>query len=173
MTSRNKYQKPLYAAKSSDFDEESSWKMRLKVHIATANEIVKALGAARDYSIQLFMVLQSLSQLKAHYKDEVSLFFAGSGVVAAFAPSKDLDTAEHLAKIIGNREELVMTETNNGQSMTPQAIPLIRPEDLMRLKRGYTANLIEPCPWPVLAHCPVYVDTPFAAGLDPNPYYRG
>ncbi len=142
-------------------------------NLGRLQEIVTALGAARDYSIQLFMALQSLAQLKAHYKNEVSLFFAGSGAVTAFAPSKDLETAEHLAKIIGNREELVMTETNNGQSLTPQAVPLIRPEDLMRLKRGYTANLIEPCPWPVLARCPVYVDTPFAEGLDPNPYYRG
>jgi type IV secretion system protein VirD4 len=136
-------------------------------------EVIKALGAARDYSIQLFMVLQSLSQLKAHYEKEVSLFFAGAGAVACFAPAKDLDTAEHLAKIIGNREEMVQTETNSGGSLTPQAVPLIRPEDLMRLPRGMTANLIEPCPWPVLAHCPVYPQTPFADGLDDNPYYRG
>jgi type IV secretion system protein VirD4 len=137
-------------------------------------EIIKALGAARDYSIQLFMVLQSLSQLKAHYEKELSLFFAGAGAVACFAPSKDWDTAEHLAiKIIGNREEMVRTENNNGESRSAQAIPLIRPEDLMRLPRGITANLIEPCPWPVLAHCPVYPQTPFGEGLDPNPYYRG
>ena len=120
------------------------------------------------------MVLQSLSQLKAHYEKELSLFFAGAGAVACFAPSKDWDTAEHLAiKIIGNREEMVRTENNNGELRSAQAIPLIRPEDLMRLPRGITANLIEPCPWPVLAHCPVYPQTPFGEGLDPNPYYRG
>lgn len=142
-------------------------------NLGRLQEIVKALGAARDYSIQSFMVLQSLSQLKAHYKDEVSLFFAGAGAVTAFAPSKDVDTAEHLAKIIGQREEMVRTENNNGESRSAQAIPLIRPEDLMRLPRGMTANLIEPCPWPVLAHCPVYTKTPFGDGLDDNPYYRG
>jgi type IV secretion system protein VirD4 len=136
-------------------------------------EVIKANGAARDYSIQLFIVLQSLSQLRAHYEKEVSLFFAGSGAVVAFAPAKDLDTAEHLAKIIGNREEMVQTETNNGGSLTPQAVPLIRAEDLMRMPRGLTANLIEPCPWPVLAHCPVYPQTPFGDGLDKNPYFRG
>jgi len=135
-------------------------------------EVIKALGASRDYSIQLFFVLQSLSQLKAHYAKEWPLFFCGSGSVSAFAP-RDLETAEHLAKIIGNREELVKTETNNGGSLTPQPTPLIRPEDLMRLGRNMTVNLIEPCPWPVLAHAPVYPQTPFAAGLDPNPYFRG
>jgi type IV secretion system protein VirD4 len=136
-------------------------------------EIIKALGAARDYSIQLFMVLQSLSQLKAHYEKEWPLFFAGSGAVACFAPSKDLETAQAIGNIIGNREEMVRTENNSGESRSAQAIPLIRPEDLMRLPRGYTATLIEPCPWPILAHCPVYPQTPFGEGLDPNPYYRG
>jgi type IV secretory pathway TraG/TraD family ATPase VirD4 len=110
--------------------------------------------------------------LRAHYKDEWPLFFAGSGAVTAFAP-RDWDTAEALSKYFGQRQEMVMTETSNGGSLTPQAVPLIRPEDLMRLPRGMTANLIEPCPWPVKAHCPVYTKTPFAAGLDANPYYRG
>ena len=58
-------------------------------------------------------------------------------------------------------------------STEPQAIPLVRPEDLMRLERGHTLNLIEPCPWPLLARVPVYPQTPYGAGLDPNPYYRG
>jgi type IV secretion system protein VirD4 len=141
-------------------------------NVGRLTEIIKALGAARDYSIQLFMVLQSLSQLKAHYEKEWPLFFSGSGAVMAFAP-RDLDTAEILSKIIGCRQEMVQTETNSGGSLTPQAIPLVRPEDLMRLERGQTVNLIEPCPWPVLAQAPVYPQTPYAAGLDPNPYFRG
>jgi type IV secretion system protein VirD4 len=140
--------------------------------IGRLEEIIKALGAARDYSIQLFFFLQSLSQLKAHYKDEWPLFFAGSGAVTCFAP-RDWDTAEALSKYFGQREEMVRTENNNGESRSAQAIPLIRPEDLMRLPRGMTANLIEPCPWPVLAHCPVYPQTPFGEELDANPYFRG
>jgi type IV secretion system protein VirD4 len=141
-------------------------------NLGRLQEIVKALGAARDYSIQMAFVLQSLSQLRAHYEKEVDLFFCGSGAVSSFAP-RDWQTAEQLSKMFGNRMEMVQTETNNGGSLTPQAVPLVRPEDLMRLKRGQTVNLIEPCPWPVLADVPVYPDTPYAAGLDPNPYYRG
>jgi type IV secretion system protein VirD4 len=141
-------------------------------HIGRLQEVVKALGAARDYSIQMAFVLQSLSQLRAHYEKEVDLFFCGSGAVSSFAP-RDWQTAEQLSKMFGNRMEMVQTETNNGGSLTPQAVPLVRPEDLMRLKWGQTVNLIEPCPWPVLADVPVYPHTPYAAGLDPNPYYRG
>jgi type IV secretion system protein VirD4 len=89
-------------------------------------EIIKALGAARDFSIQLMMILQSLSQLKAHYEKEYELFFTGSGSITTFA-TRDLCTAEYLSKYYGNRLEMVQTETNNGGSLTPQAIPLIRP----------------------------------------------
>jgi len=141
-------------------------------NLGRLQEIVKALGAARDYSIQMAFVLQSLSQLKAHYEKEWPLFFAGSGAVTSFAP-KDWETAEQISKHCGNRQEMVQTESNNGGSLTPQAIPLVRPEDLMRLEVGQTVNMIEPCPWPVLARAPVYPQTPWAAGLDPNPYYRG
>jgi hypothetical protein len=59
-----------------------------------------------------------------------------------------------LSKLFGNREEIVPTETVNGVSMTPQAIPLIRPEDISRLGRGETINLIQPCPWPVRGVAP-------------------
>jgi hypothetical protein len=41
------------------------------------------------------------------------------------------------------------------------------------LGRGETVGKIEPCPWPVRGIAPVYTQTPFANGLDPNPYYRG
>jgi type IV secretion system protein VirD4 len=141
-------------------------------NLGRLDEILKALGASRDYSIQLMMILQSLSQLKAHYEKEWELFFTGSGSITTFA-TRDLCTAEYLSKYYGNRLEMVQTETNNGGSLTPQAIPLIRPEDLMRIERGQTVNLIEPCKFPVLADVPVYPLTPWAAGLDPNPYYRG
>jgi len=141
-------------------------------NLGRLQEIIKALGAARDYSIQLFMVLQSLSQLKAHYEKEWPLFFAGSGAVAAFA-SRDFETAEQLSKLCGNREERVQTETNSGGTVTPQSIPLARPEDLMRLERGQTVNFIEPCPWPVVARAPVYAQLDFCEDLAPNPYYRG
>jgi type IV secretion system protein VirD4 len=140
--------------------------------LGTVGEISKALTAARGYSIQLIMILQSLSQLEKHYKDDWNDFFTGSGAVVLFRP-KDLKTAEHLSKIYGNREEKVQTETNNGGSITPTATPLIRAEDLMRIQRGQTVTIIENCKWPILASAPLYVDTPFGEGLDPNPFYRG
>jgi hypothetical protein len=43
----------------------------------------------------------------------------------------------------------------------------------MRLEHGQTVTIIENCKWPILASAPVFTKTPYGAGLDPNPYYRG
>jgi type IV secretion system protein VirD4 len=135
--------------------------------------IPKALGVARDYSITLWFVLQNLAQLKTHYPKEWSLFFTGSGAKNCFRPG-DFETAEYFSKLIGNAERYVLTENQSGgASLTPHAIPLIRPEDLMRLGKGMTVNLIDPCPYPILAEVPVYTQTPWNEGLDLNPYFRG
>ena len=136
-------------------------------------DIPKALGALRDFSGCFWFVLQNLPQLKMHYPKEWSLFFTGSGVKSCFRCA-DLETAEYFSKLLGNREQYVMTENPaGGMSLNQQALPLIRPEDLMRLPPRVTVNLIDPCPYPILANVPIYTQTPWNEGLDPNPYYRG
>ncbi len=137
------------------------------------SEIRNALNLSRDYSVQLWVFLQNLAQLKTHYAKDWTSFFSGAGSVTTFKTG-DRETAEELAKMYGDREEYIQTQTPDGRgSMTPHAIPLIRPEDIGRLGRGETINLIEPCDMPVLGSAPVYPQTPYGARLDPNPYYRG
>ena len=103
----------------------------------------------------------------------INSFFTGSGAKNCFRPG-DFETAEYFSKLIGSTERYVLTENQNGgASLTPHAIPLIRPEDLMRLGKGMTVNLIDPCPYPILGEVPVYTQTPWNEGLDPNPYFRG
>ncbi len=136
------------------------------------SEIENALNLSRGYRIQLWMFLQNLAQLKGNYKDKWESFFTGAGAVTSFNTG-DTETAEHLAKMYGNREELIATQTATGLSNTPHAIPLIRPEDIGRLERGETINLVEPCKMPVKGSAPVYTQTRFNEGLDPNPYFHG
>jgi type IV secretion system protein VirD4 len=140
--------------------------------LGAVNEISKALTAARGYSIQLLMVLQSLSQIKAHYPQEYPQFFTGSGAIVSFAP-KDNETADYLSKMYGNKEEKVMTVNASGESLTPTATPICRPEDVMRLGQSEIIALIDGCKWPIAARAPVYVELDIAQGLDRNPYYRG
>lgn len=141
-------------------------------NLGRLSQILSALNMSRDYSIQLFLFLQNLAQLKASYPKDWTSFFSGAGAVTTFETG-DTETQEELSKLYGNREEYIQTETNNGISNTPHAIPLIRPEDISRLGRGDTINLIDPCKMPVQGHAPVYPETPWTEGLDPNPYYRG
>jgi type IV secretion system protein VirD4 len=141
-------------------------------NIGKLSQILSALNISRDYSLQLWMFFQNSGQLKAAYPKEYASFFSGAGCISTFA-TNDNETAELLSKLFGNREEIVPTITVQGESLSPQAIPLIRPEDISRLGRGCTISLIQPCPWPVRGVAPVYTQTPFADGLDPNPYYRG
>ena len=84
-----------------------------------------------------------------------------------------METAEQLAKIYGNTEKSVPTQTATGVSNTPHAIPLIRPEDINRLAHGRTISIIEPCNMPIESSAPVYPKTDYGQGLDPNPYFHG
>lgn len=136
------------------------------------SQINTALTVARGFRVQLWCFLQNLAQLKGNYKDRWQSFFTGAGAVTSFKTG-DMETAEYLAKIYGNKPEYVMTQSARGVSNTPQAIPLIRPEDIGRLPRGETISVIEPCAMPVRGCAPVYVETRYADGLDPNPYHHG
>jgi type IV secretion system protein VirD4 len=142
--------------------------------------IETALGVARDYGIQLHVMLQYLSQIKDLYPQRWHGFFSGAGAVAAFAP-RDWETAEFLAKFCGERTTTIQSsnvglgqdgKVTPGQSWSPQTQPLIRPEDLTRMPRGRMLCLIEPEGMPFFTQAPVYTETPFAAGLDDNPYFR-
>jgi type IV secretion system protein VirD4 len=141
-------------------------------NLGRLSQIVTALTTARGLRIQLWMFLQNLAQLKTHYKDDWTNFFTGSGAVTSFRTG-DNETAEYLANAYGNQEQAVETQTHSGGSLTPQAIPLIRKEDLGRIPDGEVINLIKPCPWPIRASTPVYPRTRFNDGLDPNPYFHG
>ncbi|MHB8270221.1 type IV secretory system conjugative DNA transfer family protein [Bradyrhizobium sp.] len=141
-------------------------------NLGRLTQVMSALNLSRDYSIQFFMFLQNLGQLKVSYPKDWTSFFSGAGALTTFQTG-DSETQEELSKLFGNREENIQTETLNGVSNTPHAIPLIRAEDISRLGRGDTINLIEPCAMPIKGQAPIYTQTPWSDGLDPNPYYRG
>jgi type IV secretion system protein VirD4 len=143
-------------------------------NLGRLQEVVKALNMARSARVQLMFFLQYIGQLQASYKAEVGSFFSGSGATITFKTGAlDTETAEHLAKAFGNQEMRIQTETKGGGSVKPEAIPLIRAEDISRLEAGKTISLIEPCPWPIKANVPVYTQTHLNEGLDPNPTYFG
>jgi len=141
-------------------------------NLGSLSEIETALNLSRGYRIQLWLFLQNLGQLKGNYKDKWGAFFSGAGAITSFRTG-DMETAEQLAKFYGNKEQIVPTQTATGESDTPHANPLIRPEDINRLGQGEMISMIEPCKMPIKGIAPVYPQTRFNEGLDPNPYYHG
>jgi type IV secretion system protein VirD4 len=144
-------------------------------NLGRLQEVVSALYMAAYARIQLVFFLQDFGQLKRAYEGEMSSFFSGAGAMTTFAPGAlDNETKEHLAKAFGNQEKHVQTETQGGGSVKPEAIPLIRAEDIGRLGFGETITMIEPCKWPVETVAPIYIDMPyFNEGLAPSPYPHG
>jgi len=138
--------------------------------------IENAMGIARGFGVQLWPILQDLNQLHALYKDRWQTFVGARGALTAFAP-QDWFTAEYLSKLCGEKTEMVenMSETVTGdrsRGWSPQGFPLFRPEELMGFGGNRALCFVDPVARPFFTKTPRYPDTPFNAGLDPNPYYR-
>jgi type IV secretion system protein VirD4 len=146
--------------------------------------IENAMGIARGYGIQIWPILQDLTQLQALYGKRWETFIGARGVLNAFAP-QDWTTAEYLSKLCGQKTEIVESESENSGgfnlfnavsrsvSRSPQGFPMYRPEDLMRLKAGEMLCFLEGVAGSFFLATPGYWDTAFKSGLDPNPYYHG
>ncbi len=139
--------------------------------------IQDALGVLAGFGVQLWPILQDLNQLHTHYKDAWQSFIGQVGALTAFAP-KDMFTAEHLAKLCGQKTEIIQTENEradqagHGRSWGPQGLPLFRPEDLMRMPRGQMLCRVEGVTYPFFTMAPPYWTIPAfnPPTLDENPY---
>lgn len=139
--------------------------------------IQDGMGMLAGFGVQLWPILQDLNQLHTQYKDAWQSFIGQKGALTAFAP-KDMFTAEHLAKLCGQKTEIIQTEneradqSGHGRSWGPQGLPLFRPEDLMRMPRGQMLCLVEGVDYPFFTLAPPYwTTTAFnPPTLDDNPY---
>jgi type IV secretion system protein VirD4 len=145
--------------------------------------IENAMGIARGFGVQLWPFLQDLNQLKALYRDRWETFIGARGALTAFAP-QDWFTAEYLAKLCGqttrvveswNQSDDLQGSGRDGRNWAPQGLPLFRPEELMRLGANRMLCLVESergeLQQPFITLAPGYWQTPYRAGLDPNPYF--
>lgn len=73
-------------------------------HLAPVED---ALGIVRGFGVQVWPILQDLSQLKALYKDRWETFVANAGVVQGFAPN-DMTTAKWMSERASKTTGLAM-----------------------------------------------------------------
>ena len=144
-------------------------------NLGRLQEIVKALNMVRSARVQLMFFLQNIGQLHRPLQGRAwQLLFRAR---ARRSPSKPALWIPKRRNISPRRSAIRKCKSRPKRkaagSLKPEAIPLIRAEDISRLEAGTTINLIEPCPWPIKAIVPVYAKTKFNEGLDPNPTYFG
>ena len=81
--------------------------------------VERAMGLMAGYGLQLWPILQDLSQLKALYGPRANTFVANAGVLQTFGVN-DLETAEWLSRLLGR--ETIGSETWSHRPGDPASI---------------------------------------------------
>ena len=138
--------------------------------------IETAMGLLAGYGVQLWPILQDLSQLEDLYRRRWRSFLANAGVVQAFGVN-DAGTADYLSSLLGTRTVMVRHEgrANDGKLLRgsenygPASRPLLMPHEILRLPESRQLVLIHGKP-PILAErVRYYADPEFAGLFDRNP----
>lgn len=102
--------------------------------VGKLSEIETAMGLARGTGVALYIVLQSIGQLKRHYKENWQTFLANADAVQYFG-IKDYETAEHVARETGHFYHMGWSQSSGpgGDSMSykEELRATLRPEEVM------------------------------------------
>jgi type IV secretion system protein VirD4 len=120
----------------------------------------RSLKLLREYRVRCLLMMQYLAQAKEHYTDHEAKAFTNIKTKIAFA-TDDYQDAEFISKLLGNRTERIVNDSHSvqyrGNSRTNsshfQSVPLMRPEEVMKikeykaivLKTGVSAFFIKKC----------------------------
>jgi type IV secretion system protein VirD4 len=140
-----------------------------------------AMGLLAGYGVQLWPILQDLSQLRDLYPHRWPTFLGNAGVVQAFGCA-ETTTAEWLSSRLGNRTVATRQQSMSGaavggvgmdhysQSVGVVSRPLLTPDELMRLP-AESEILLMPGHAPALVGKLAYFrDKEYAGLFDANPW---
>ena len=130
--------------------------------------VERAMGLMAGYGLQLWPILQDLSQLKALYGPKANTFVANAGVLQTFGVN-DLETAEWLSRLLG--KETIGSETWShrpgdapGISVGAMGRELMTPSEILQLPDHLQLLRLQGRP-PMLAAKIRYYDDPAFDGL--------
>ena len=130
--------------------------------------VERAMGLMAGYGLQLWPILQDLSQLRALYGPRANTFVANAGVLQCFGVN-DLETAEWLSRLLGR--ETIGSETWSHRPGDPASISvgtmgreLMTPSEVMQLPDHLQLLRLQGRP-PILAAKLRYYDDPVFQGL--------
>lgn len=126
--------------------------------------VERAMGLMAGYGVQLWPILQDLSQLKVLYGESANTFMANSGVVQTFGVN-DYETAKWLSLLLGQQTRYFQTSDHMGESeKNVHARDLLTPDEIMLLDPSLQILKIQNMR-PVVAKKIVYYSDP---RFDPN-----
>jgi type IV secretion system protein VirD4 len=144
---------------------------------------LQAAGLMAGLGVQLWPILQDLTQLRAAYGQSAGTFLANAGIVQASAPA-DLETAQWLSRSLGDATVSYETatrstsrpsgllpgrggaSTSEGTSTHLAARPLLAPDEAMRLPPGRQVLLRPGCAPALVGKLRHYADAEFAGLSD-------
>lgn len=101
----------------------------------------RSLKLLREYRVRCILMVQYIAQTYEKYTHDEAKAFTNIKTKVAFS-QESLEDAEYVSKLLGTRTQKVITQTRarqpNGQSsvsdsVSYQAVPLMKPQDIMRL----------------------------------------
>lgn len=141
-----------------------------------------AMGAAAGYGVQLWPVIQNLTQLKSTYKESWQTFVDGSGAIQILG-TNDNTTAEYFSQKAGKRTVTVGGESETigadgrpsmGTSTHETGVPLIEPLEFGRLGDDkQIVFLYGPGPIRWMREPYFKPGNKYEGMYDPDPYHEG
>jgi type IV secretion system protein VirD4 len=149
-------------------------------HLAPVED---AFGLVRGYGVQLWPILQDLTQLKALYKERWETFMANAGVVQGFAPN-DLTTADWMSLRAsettavaagynaGDNQSARNQSQSHGMSYQQTKRRVFLPQELMEFRPGGALLFPAGSAMSIPCFAPPYWEIEGLRGRDrPNPYH--
>ncbi|HHS8356238.1 TPA: type IV secretory system conjugative DNA transfer family protein [Legionella anisa] len=105
----------------------------------------RSLKLLREYRVRCVLMLQYIAQTYEQYTQDEAKAFTNIKTKIAFA-AEDIHDAEYISKLLGTRTIKVKAGSSSNQkhgysvstSYSYQAVPLLRPDEVMRLPTGNT-----------------------------------
>ena len=135
--------------------------------------VERAMGLMAGYGLQLWPILQDMSQLRALYGQRAATFVANAGVLQAFGVN-DHDTAKWLSQLMG--QETTAYETTSHRPGDPPSTSLhltgrdlLTPDEVMRLPETLQLLRVQGQPMILAAKLRYFADPEFG-GLHAAPH---
>jgi type IV secretion system protein VirD4 len=135
-------------------------------------EVRTALSNYAGYNVTMWIILQSLMQLKKNYGDDWETFM-GEITVKHFFGLGDNFTASYLSSLMGQKSYVTSETGKNGRVFHNTARPLATPDELRRGSANNIFMLIGQRPPTYFQKKPFYEMPDLAGRADDNPYYKG